>query len=99
MVCGVCVCVCVCVCVPLCSHLTKLEGEATTMKDVLCHLQTTMELDEDGDSNLVDITSSYPDYQTPPPRLAPTQQPPRDDNDRDLDQNSNSSNGEQLTCM
>ena len=78
----------VCVCVG--SHLTKLEGEATTMKDVLTNLQTTMDLEQDGESNLVDITSAYPDFQTPPPKLTPAT---RDDNDRDLDQNSNSSNG------
>lgn len=58
------------------------------MKDVLSQLQTTIDLDETREGSLLDITSSYPEFQTPPPKTLP-----KDDNDKDLDLNSNSSNG------
>jgi hypothetical protein len=66
-----------------------LEGEATTMKDVLSHLSTSMDVEENPDASISSLISGYPEFQTPPRKLII-----RDDNDRDLDQNSNSSNGE-----
>lgn len=61
------------------------------MKDVLTHLHTSMDMERLQDSSLADITSCYPEFQTPPRNTLI----PKDDNDQDLDQNSNSSsNGE-----
>ena len=74
------------------SHLTKLENDASNMKDVLTHINTAVDSshidgatgDSSGDTNFGLAVAMYPDYQTPPPKCFSDT----------LDHNSNSSSGE-----
>ena len=62
------------------SHLTKLENEASTMKDVFSHLDSAMQ--DDAESNLA-LELAYQGQTTT-----------LENGTDNLDQNSNSSNGE-----
>ena len=88
------------------SHLTKLENEASTMKDVFSHLDSAMQ--DDAESNLT-LELAYQGqtlevayqcqtlevtYQSQKTEVAYQAQTMVIENGRDLDQNSNSSNGE-----
>ena len=70
------------------SHLTKLENEASTMKDVFSHLDSAMQ--DDAESNLA-LELAYQGQTMEPAYQGQTMMI---ENGRDLDQNSNSSNGE-----
>ena len=68
------------------SHLTKLEGEASNMKDVLTHLQTSMADEADGNYTL---NLTYEQGEAPTTSDAVTMS--RSIDHLELDQNSNAS--------